>query len=57
MEEYLVKDFSGISVEKRQEPKISLVTKEELWEIIQKIKECPREIAVYELGNCVLDWS
>ena len=51
-EEYVVKKYMNPG-----DPEIVAVTEEQLWEILQEAKDGGLKIAVYKLGNCVLDWS
>lgn len=52
---YLIRDFTG--KEANEEPDDSIVYEEEVFKVIEKAKEENRKIAVYVIGNCVLDWS
>ncbi len=55
MKDYLIKDFTDVS--KDEEPTIRLVDEKDLWNFLQSLKENPREIAIFEVGDCLLDWS
>lgn len=57
MEEFLIKDYENVETDNGEEPKIKIVSEKELWEIFRKAKERFPEIAVYKIGECVLDWS
>lgn len=59
MEEFLIKDYTGIDIDKRESSEVSIVDEKRLWEILQKAKSLDGfpQISVYKLGECVLDWS
>ena len=57
MKDYLIKDYTGVTKGGREEPTIRVVDEKNLWNIVQSLKGSPREIAIYEVGDCLLDWS
>ena len=57
MKDYLIKDFTDMSTDKEEEPTIRVVNEKDLWKFLQLLKESPREIAIFEVGDCLLDWS
>lgn len=63
MKEYLVKDFCDGPNKLRNEsgiivPEIYILSEKELFALLNdKRWEGNFEIAVYELGECILDWS
>lgn len=52
---YLIRDYTG--KQPHEEPDDSIVYGSKVFEIIDKAKDEKREIAVYVIGACVLDWS
>ena len=55
MKEYLVIDYTDCKIFGKG--KLSRVFEKELWELVDKAKKEGLNIAVFELGECVLDWS
>jgi len=59
MKQFLIKNYSLPDGDKPYS--ISLITEQELFELIQLREEVPpparAKIAVYEIGDCVLDFS
>lgn len=53
MSEYVIKEY----IPATQGPAISVVTEDELWKILQSVREGSRKISMYKLGDCILDWS
>ena len=51
MNEYLIIDYTSGSM------KYTLVYEKDLWNILDKAKNNELKIAVYKVGDCVLDWS
>ena len=57
MKDYLIKDFTGVTKGGGKEPTIRVVDEKEMWSILQSLKNKPREIAIFEVSDCLLDWS
>ena len=57
MKDYLIEDFTDVSIAGEGEPTIRVVDEKELWNFLQSLKSKPREISVFEIGDCLLDWS
>lgn len=59
MKDYLIKDFTDVTIGKGEEPTIQVINEKDLWDFLQSLKNKPREIAIFEVevGNCLLDWS
>lgn len=61
MNEYLIKDYTGIDDVRLENPRIFIVNEKELFELLQKIRneddEKYTKISVFKIGDCVLDWS
>lgn len=55
MNYYLVKDWTNKTED--QEPKLSLLVEPDVWPVIDAAKQDGHKIAVYKVGDCVLDWS
>jgi hypothetical protein len=60
--QYLVIDYSLVTKEdeKRQDfskKKCYVVNEAQLFELLNKGKDNPPQIAVYKLGDCIIDWS
>ena len=54
--EFLIVDHTNKG--KDEEPALHLVSLKELWDELDKAREDGNVlIAVYEIGDCVLDWS
>ena len=51
---YLIKDFSEPCA---GDPKLFIVYGDEIWKILDDAQENDKLIAVYLLGECLLDWS
>jgi len=53
---WLLRDYTGTT--DVQNPKLKIVTSRELLELLDEAYRGEEiKIAVYELGDCVLDWS
>lgn len=52
---YLVKDWTG--KKPGEGPRLVLVYGDEVIKLIEEAKEEGRQITVYALGECLLDWS
>lgn len=57
MKDYLIKDYTDVSIDNEKEPTIQVVSEEELWDFLQSLKNKRRKIAIFEVGDCLLDWS
>lgn len=58
MEEYLIKDYDAKAVKGTEErPHLRVVVGKEVWEVVEEAKRESKKIAIYLLGDCVLDWS
>ena len=57
MKEYLIRDYTSVEPDAGEKFKMQVVDEEKLFEIIQGLKDKPRKIAIYRLGDCILDWS
>lgn len=58
--EFLILDYSDYpshNTDKSLRPKMSIHSLEEMMQIIDYAKKNGREIAVYKLDTCLLDWS
>lgn len=51
--DYLVVEY----FEDDDKPRLFRVSQVELWKLLDEAKESGRLISVYEIGECVLDWS
>ena len=59
---YLIKDYTEVTeLESKRADfhnlKISVVSENELWAVLDTAKTDKLQIAVYEVGKCLLDWS
>lgn len=55
MKYYLVCDHT--CKEDFEEPTVEQVTDKELFKLLDKARDGNLKIAVYEIGDCLLDWS
>ena len=51
---YMVLDYSD---PEGSEPKYKMVYGDKIFEILSKAKDNDQKIAIYTLGECVIDWS
>jgi hypothetical protein len=49
---YLIKNFK--LKDKDGKPAVTLVDESEIWAIVQ---DKPEGVAIYEVGQCIIDWS
>jgi len=54
MKQYLIKDWTESET---TPPKYSIVGESSLFSVIDDAKRNNKLIAVYEIGDCVIDWS
>ena len=52
---FVCKDYTGL--DKGAEPVIMVLKGDEIFNFIAEAKTQNRKIAVYAIGNCILDWS
>ena len=61
MTEYIIFDFTNTQRDTLNkvigEPTIKRVTESSIWDELDRIKNDEREVSIYELGKCLLDWS
>lgn len=56
--DYLIFDYSDGTKEGKNDPELKVVSEKEIWEIIQVGHEKEdKKIAVYKIGECVIDFS
>jgi hypothetical protein len=51
--EYLIKDYSL----SESNPNIIICTGNEVFEIMNDAKRNEKQIAIFEIGDCIIDWS
>ena len=59
MADYILKDYRDISEEDTKhrdfsKVKVSIITESEMWELLQNKEE---GLCIYQLGDCIIDWS
>jgi len=52
---YLVKDYTNSYNEGN--PKIIIVSEDNVWDVLNDAKENELLITVFRIGDCLLDWS
>lgn len=52
---FVVKDYTGVT--KGQEPNIMVLKSSDIFDFIATATEQNREVAIYAIGPCVIDWS
>ena len=53
--QYLIADYTRLMANGK--PSLILVYDDEIWKFIDKAKDTGDKIAVFEVSDCVLDWS
>jgi ribosomal protein S25 len=53
--QYLIKKWD--KSKKESDPELKVVNDKEVFEIISKASENEEWISIYEIGDCVIDWS
>ena len=54
---YVVRDYTGITLENEQTPVITVLRPGDLAAYLGDAARDGRKIAVYAVGECVIDWS
>ena len=57
MKEYLIKNYDKRKNDKNAECTILILSEREIFKYIQNAKEKDMWIAIFEIGDCLLDWS
>jgi len=51
MKKYLLREWKEVG-----EPEVSEINEKELWIMLQN-KDTKRKFAIFEIGDCIIDWS
>lgn len=58
---FVVKDYShhlpNTPIQEQPEPVIAVVSKSEIWEVIEEAHRLKKKIAIFVIGECLIDWS
>lgn len=55
--DYVIFDYTDAKEENFSDRTILVMSYAKMFEFVQEAKEENRKISVYELGDCLLDWS
>lgn len=54
---YLVQDYTKVVDVKTESPKCFTVYGDKIFDVITNAKEKDLKISIYEVGECLIDWS